>query len=151
MIYLAQILSRAVCLPLLFLAIGAATAVPQTAQQSGGGPSLEVTLKFIGDLMTAESPITWTDKRLTCPENAAVCEMDHRREYRNFSQAGCVLSWEERYNDVVVWYKVSADFSKVNPLSVKVEPKTTDSGWELNPQVYGVKGTSHALRVIASS
>jgi len=156
MIYLSKIFSGVACLPLLFLAIGAVTAVPQTTQQPADGPSLEVTLKFIGDFMTTESPVSYTKTDVDFKDMPD----SYSYSYREFRQEGCVLHYvineklQHPANVESLKYARRADFSKLNPLAIRVQtvaefeaevvasvPQLRGTTYTITPETYKVRST----------
>jgi hypothetical protein len=81
-------------------------------------------MKFIGDLLTSESPVEWSD---TIPfSDGAPNTTPGSAEYRNFSHTGCVLHYEAQIrNDYFYpWEGTSHDFSKEDMMKLKVEAKS---------------------------
>ena len=120
---------------------------PTAPSPAQSGPTLEVTLKFIADLMTAESPVGWV-LRSPRDDGSIYDDGGNSRRYRNFAQSSCMLSWEEKDDDND-WEQVTENFAKVKAVTVRVESesevmsKTPDkrgrtSIWTSTPDVFSV-------------
>ena len=125
----------------------------QTGTQTpatSSSPTLEVTLKFIGDFMTAESPVSYTET-----DNAFKDKPEtYSFSYRDFRQEGCVLRYgiDERTTDERLKYDRSKDFSKLLPLAIRIqtvaeyeaqivasEPALRGTTYTISPEVYIVR------------
>jgi len=122
----------------------------QTGTQTpatSSGPTLEVTLKFIGDFMTAESPVGYTETDNDFKDKPETYSFS----YHDFRQDGCVLRYgiDQRTTDERLKYDLSKDFSKLLPLAVRVqtvaeyeaqivasEPALRGTTYTISPEVY---------------
>jgi len=117
----------------------------QAPISSAASPTLEATLKFIGDLMVAESPITFTTTARGGNQDSPRIKPDSI-SYSGFRQNGCVLLYElESYGTH------SIDFSKSSSLAIRIdtyaaelnrlEARDHDSTtWSTSPEIYMVNG-----------
>jgi hypothetical protein len=121
----------------------------QATNPAPAGPSLEVTMKFIGDFLTAQSPVGW--QLISDDHNGD----DPNREadsisYRNFRQDGCILRFEEKMASDSDWDSTYHDFSKQDPLAIKIDTEAASmtrrsashcrlrcgTTWQTSPEIY---------------
>jgi hypothetical protein len=150
MIYSRKVGKAEMCAALFFLLVAPHRVVPQATQPVSSGPTLEVTMKFIGDFLTSQSPVEWSH---TSPDgDGDPITIAMSAEYRNFSHTGCLLQYEYQLSYYSSpWHVVSIDFTKADVLRMRVEAESAIEDREIaaaganftvkiSPEVYRVYG-----------